>query len=101
MIRTMDSSSEFALEDEDNSRISGDEFELLDFADFNTFEQFVEDEDACSDFFIDCEDPDEIDSKCIPEELKWNQRTGFSQELQSQVTQVLCCCYLLFTHKLR
>lgn len=100
-VKDMDSSSEFALEDEDNSRISGDEFELLDFADFNTFEQFVEDEDACSDFFIDCEDPDEIDSKCIPEELKWNQRTGFSQELQSQVTQVLCCCYLLFTHKLR
>ena len=66
-VKHMDSSSEFALENEDNSRISGDEFELLDFADSNTFEQFVKDEDAYSDFFSDCENPDEIDSECIPE----------------------------------
>ena len=28
-----------------------DEFELLDFANSNTIEQFVKDTDACSDFF--------------------------------------------------
>ena len=37
-VKDVDSSSESALEDEDNSRISGDEFEQLDFADSNTFE---------------------------------------------------------------
>ena len=50
-VNDMDSSSEFPLEDEDNLRIILDEFELLDFANSNTFEQFVKDTDACSDFF--------------------------------------------------
>ena len=50
-VNDMDSSSEFHLEDEDNLRIILDEFELLDFANSNTFEQFVKDTDACSDFF--------------------------------------------------
>ena len=50
-VNDMDSSGEFRLEDEDNLRIILDEFELLDFANSNTFEQFVKDTDACSDFF--------------------------------------------------
>ena len=50
-VNDMDSSSEFPLEDEDNLRIILDEFELLDFANSNTFEQFDKDTDACSDFF--------------------------------------------------
>lgn len=50
-VNDMDSSSEFPLEDGDNSRIILDEFELLDFANSNLFEQFVKDADACSDFF--------------------------------------------------
>ena len=50
-LQVNDSSSEFRLEDEDNLRIILDEFELLDFANSNTFEQFVKDTDACSDFF--------------------------------------------------
>ena len=62
-VQDMEDSSTFGLEDEDNSRISGDEFELLDSADTNSFEQFVKDEDACSDIFSDCENPDEIDSE--------------------------------------
>ena len=49
-VNDMDSSSEFRLEDEDNLRIILDEFEVLDFANSNTFEQFVKDTDACSDF---------------------------------------------------
>ena len=60
-MQDMEDSSTFGLEEEDNSRISGDEFELLDSADTNTFEQFVKDEDACSDIFSDCENPDEIE----------------------------------------
>ena len=50
-VNDMDSSSEFPLKDEDNLRIILDEFEQLDFANSNTFEQFVKDTDACSDFF--------------------------------------------------
>ena len=50
-VNDMDSSSEFPLEDQDNLRIILDEFEQLDFANSNTFEQFVKDTDACSDFF--------------------------------------------------
>ena len=50
-VNNMDSSSEFPLGDEDNLRIILDEFELLDFANSNTFEQFVKDRDVCSDFF--------------------------------------------------
>ena len=50
-VNDMDNSSEFRLEDEDNLRIILDEFELLDFANSHTFEQFVKDTDACSDFF--------------------------------------------------
>ena len=60
-VQDMEDSSTFGLEEEDNSRIRGDEFELLDSADTNTFEQFVKDEDACSDIFSDCENPDEIE----------------------------------------
>ena len=66
-VQDMEDSSTFGLEEENNSRISGDEFELFDSADTNTFEQFVKDEDACSDIFSDCENPDEIDTECIPE----------------------------------
>ena len=50
-VNYVDSSIEFRLEDEDNLRILLDEFELLDFANSNTFEQFGKDTDACSDFF--------------------------------------------------
>ena len=50
-VNDMDSSSEFPLEDEGNLRIILGEFELLDFVNSNTFEQFVKDAYACSDFF--------------------------------------------------
>ena len=47
-VNDMDSLSEFPLEDEAKLRIILDEFELLNFADSSTFEQFVKDADACS-----------------------------------------------------
>ena len=100
-VKDMDSSCEFALEDEDNSRISGDEFDLLDFADSNTFEQFVKDEDACSDFFSDCEDPDEIDSECIPEqcEAESDDRLYSGAPITSSSSVVLLLSFV-FKHKL-
>ena len=100
-VKDIDSSSEFALEDEDNSRISGDEFELLDFADSNTFEQFVKDEDACSDFFSDCEDSDEIDSECIPEqcEAESDDRLYSGAPITSSSSVVLLVSFV-FKHKL-
>ena len=100
-VKDIDSSSEFALEDEDNSRISGDEFELLDFADSNTFEQFVKDEDACSEFFSDCEDPDEIDSECIPEqcEAESDDRLYSGAPITSSSSVVLLLSFV-FKHKL-
>ena len=101
-VKDMDSSCEFALEDEDNSRISGDEFELLDSPeDSNTFEKFVKDEDACSDFFSDCEDPDEIDSECIPEqcEVESDDRLYSGAPITSSSSVVLLLSFV-FKHKL-
>jgi len=97
----MDSSSEFALEGEDNSRISGDEFELLVFADSNTSEQFVKDEDACSDVFSDCEDPDEINSECILEqcEVKSDDTLYSGVQITSSSSVVLLLSFV-FKHKL-
>ena len=100
--KDMDRSSDFASEDEDNSRISGDEFELLDFADSDdTFEQFVKDEDACSDFFSDCEDPDEIDSECIPEQCEAESDEGlYSGAPITSSSSVVLLLSFVFKHKL-
>ena len=101
-VKDMDSSSDFAFEDEDNSRISGDEFELLDFADSDdTFEQFVKDEDACSDFFSDCEDPDEIDSECIQEQCETESDEGlYSGAPITSSSSVVLLLSFVFKHKL-
>ena len=100
-VKDIDSSSESAVEDEDNSKISGDEFEQLDFANSNTFEQFVKDEDACSDFFSDCEDPDKIDSECIPEQCEAeSDDTLYSGTPITSSSSVVLLLSFVFKHKL-
>ena len=86
---------------EDNSRISLDESELLDFADSNTFEIFVKDEDAYSDFFSDCEDTDEIDSECIPEQCEAeSDDTLYSGAPITSSSSVVLLLSFVFKHKL-
>ena len=80
------------LEDVDNLTISVEEFKLLDFTDSNTFEKFVKDEDACS---VTARTLMKSTRSAFLNSVKQNQKTHFTQELPSQVAQVLCCCYLL------
>ena len=63
-IQDMDDSSDF--ENKDDLRLSEDE--RLDFA-HNTYERFVKDDDACSDFFSDSENS-ESDSEFIQEQCE-------------------------------
>ena len=73
-----------------------------DFADSDdTFEQFVKDEDACSDFFSDCEDPDEIDSECIQEQCETESDQGlYSGAPITSSSSVVLLLSFVFKHKL-